>query len=135
MSKRTERRVKWGLSIGVMVASIVAAVVLIATKPEPPRADKPLEGTLVEVIQIRPRRHEVELYAKGTVVPANEIVLQPELSGRVVWQSPELVPGGRFKKDQPILRIDSRDYELAAETYRSQVNRAKLELSLEARLR
>ncbi|MGB5696285.1 MAG: efflux RND transporter periplasmic adaptor subunit [Polyangiales bacterium] len=133
MSKRTERRVKWGLSIGVMVASIAAAVVLVATKPEPPRADKPLEGTLVEVIQIRPRRHEVELHAKGTVVPANEIVLQPELSGRVVWQSPELVPGGRFKKDQPILRIDSRDYELAAETYRSQVNRAKLELSLEAR--
>jgi RND family efflux transporter MFP subunit len=125
--------VKWGLSIGVMVASIAAAIVLVATKPEPPRADKPLEGTLVEVIQIGPGQHEVELYAKGTVVPANEIVLQPELSGRVVWQSPELVPGGRFRKDQPILRIDSRDYELAAETYRSQVNRAKLELSLEAR--
>ncbi len=65
-------------------------------------------------------------------MPAQEIVLQPELGGRVVWQSSELVAGGRFKADQPILRIDPRDYQLAVESFRSQVNRAKLDLSIEA---
>jgi len=124
---------KWGLSIGVLVAAAAAAVLLVATKEEPPRAEKPLEGTLVEVIQISSSTHEVELHAKGTVVPAREIVLQPELGGRVIWQSPELVAGGRFKADQPILRIDPRDYQLAVEAYRSQVNRAKLDLAIEAR--
>jgi RND family efflux transporter MFP subunit len=133
MSKRSERRLKWALSIGVIAAALVMAFVLVATKEEPPRAEKPLEGTLVEVIQIDTKRHEVDLYAKGTVVPAMEVVLQAELGGRVIWQSPELVAGGRFKAGQPILRIDPRDYELAVESYRSQVNRAKLDLTMEAR--
>jgi RND family efflux transporter MFP subunit len=133
MTKRSDRRLKWVLSIGVIAASILGAVLLVATKEEPPRAPKTLEGTLVEVTRIAAGRHEVDLHAKGTVVPAKEIVLQPELGGRVVWQSPELVAGGRFDAGQPILRIDARDYELAVESYRSQVKRAKLELTIEAR--
>jgi RND family efflux transporter MFP subunit len=133
MTKRTEGRLKWALSIGVIVAAVAVAFILISTKEEPPRAEKPLEGTLVEVIQINTSRHEVDLHAKGTVVPAKEIVLQAELGGRVIWQSPELVAGGRFKTDQPMVRIDSRDYQLAVESHRSQVNRAKLDLSIEAR--
>jgi len=133
MTKRSERRLKWVLSIGVLVAAAAVAFVLVATKEEPPRAEKPLEGTLVEVIQINTSRHDVELRAKGTVIPAMEIVLQPELGGRVIWQSSELVAGGRFKTDQPILRIDPRDYQLTVESHRSKVNRAKLDLSIEAR--
>ena len=133
MTKRSERRLKWALSIGVMAAAAAAAFALVATKAEPPRAEKTLEGTLVEVIQIGASQHDVDLHAKGTVVPAKEIVLQAELGGRVIWQSPELVAGGRFKTDQPMVRIDPRDYQLAVESYRSQVNRAKLDLSIEAR--
>jgi len=133
MTKRSERRLKWALSIGVIVAATAVAFGLVATKKEPPRAEKPLEGTLVEVIQISSSRHEVDLHAKGTVVPAMEVVLQPELGGRVIWQSSELVAGGRFKADQPILRIDPRDYQLAVEAHRSKVNRAKLDLAIEAR--
>jgi RND family efflux transporter MFP subunit len=133
MSKKTERRLKWALSIGVILAACGVAFALVATKEEPPRAEKTLEGTLVEVIQVSTSTHDVELHAKGTVVPAREIILQPELSGRVIWQSPELVAGGRFKSDQAILRIDPRDYELAVEAFRSQVNRAKLDLAIEAR--
>jgi RND family efflux transporter MFP subunit len=133
MTKRSERRLKWALSIGVIVAAIAVALILVATKEEPPRAEKPLEGTLVEVIQISTSRHDVDLHAKGTVVPAKEIVLQAELGGRVIWQSPELVAGGRFKVGQPIVRIDPRDYQLAVESHRSKVNRAKLDLSIEAR--
>jgi len=133
MTKRTERRLKWILSIGVIVGAVAIALILVATKPEPPRAEKPLEGTLVEVVQISSSRHEVDLHAKGTVVPAMEVVLQAELGGRVIWQSPELVAGGRFDANQPMVRIDPRDYELAVEAHRSEVNRAKLELALETR--
>jgi len=133
MSKKTDRRMKWAMSIGVIVGSLAIALALIVTKDEPPRAEKTLEGTLVEVIQIDAGQHEVDLYAKGTVVPAREVVVQAELGGRVIWQSPEFVPGGRFKEGEPILRIDPRDYQLRVETHRSQVNRARLDLSIEAR--
>lgn len=133
MSKRSERRLKWALSIGVVIASVAAAVALVVTKEDPPRAEKPLEGTLVEVIRVSRGRHEVDLHAKGTVVPAMEVMLQPEVGGRVVWQSGELVPGGRFDHDDPILKVDARDYELAVESFRSEVRRARLEHMLEKR--
>jgi len=133
MSKRKERALKWALSIGVMLLAVGGAFALVATKKEPPRAEKPLQGTLVDVIEVQGNHHEVDLHAKGTVVPAQEIILQPELGGRVIWQSTELVVGGRFKEGQPILKIDPRDYQLAVEAFRSQVNREKLELRLEAR--
>ena len=133
MSKRSERRLKWVLSIGVIVASIVIAAIMVATKQEPPRAEKPLEGTLVEVIQIGASHHDVDLHAKGTVVPAMEVMLQPEVGGRVTWQSGELVPGGRFSKDKPILKVDGRDYKLAVDSAKSQVRAARLELTLEKR--
>ena len=133
MSKRGERRLKWALSIVVILLAAGGALALISTKPEPPRAQKPLEGTLVEVIEVEADRYEVDLHAKGTVLPAQEIVLQPELSGRVIWQSPELVAGGRFGDGEPILKIDPRDYQLAVESIRSQVRAARLDLRLEQR--
>ncbi len=133
MIHRTKKVWKWVFSALVMLGAAGMAYALVATKPEPPRAEKRLEGTLVEVIDARSARHEVELHAKGTVVPAREIVIQPELSGRVKWQSSELVAGGRFEEGEPILRIDPRDYQLAVESFRSQVNRQKLELAVEQR--
>ncbi len=133
MTKRSEKRLKWALSIGVLVAAAAVAILLVATKAEPPRAEKPLEGTLVDVIRVGNSRHEVDLHAKGTVVPAKEITLQAEVGGRVVWQSPELVAGGRFEEGEPILRIDPRDYRLAVESFRAEVRRARLDLTLERR--
>lgn len=133
MIQRAKKGLKWVFSAAVILGAAGIAYALVATKPEPPRAQKPLEGTLVEVLEAQRGRHEVELRAKGTVVPAREIVVQPELGGRVVWQSPELVSGGRFEENEPILRIDPRDYQLAVESFRSQVNRQKLELAVEQR--
>jgi RND family efflux transporter MFP subunit len=133
MSKRSERRLKWALSLGVVIASVAIAVVLVITKEEPPRAEKPLEGTLVEVIRVDAAQREVDLHAKGTVVPAQEIVLQAEVGGRVVWQSDELVPGGRFDAGDPIVKVDPRDYQLAVESFRAQVRQARLDFTLERR--
>jgi len=133
MTKRSEKRLKWALSIGVIAAAVAIAVILVATKAEPPRAEKTLEGTLVDIIQVSTSRHDVDLHAKGTVVPAKEVMLQSEVGGRVMWQSPELVAGGRFEEGQPILRVDGRDYKLAVESFRSQVRRTRLDLTLERR--
>lgn len=133
MTERTPKWVRVTLPIAVVVTAIIVFAVLKATKPQPPREAKPLEGVLVETIRIAREQHDVSLQAKGTVLAAKQVVLQPELGGRVVWQSPELVPGGRFDKGDVVLRIDARDYQIAVERSLSEVNRVKLELELERR--
>jgi len=67
----------------------------------------------------------------GTVVAAQEVTLQPRVSGEVIKLSPEFVPGGRFKAGEFILQIDPKDYELTVEKTRSQVAQAQYELKME----
>jgi RND family efflux transporter MFP subunit len=67
----------------------------------------------------------------GTVLAAKRVVLQPEVSGRIVGQSSQLLPGGLFRKGDIILRIDPRDYETAVKQQEAAVEQARLEVQLE----
>ena len=88
-------------------------------------------GELVEVIEVQPRTHAVTVTANGTVMPARQITLNPEVSGRVAWISDKLLPGGRIQAGEQIARIDARDYQLAVNQQFAQVDRAQTELELE----
>jgi RND family efflux transporter MFP subunit len=102
-----------------------------STKPEAERVERVSEGLLVEVERVTSADREVHVLAHGTVLPATRVVLQTEVSGRVVWKNPELVPGGRLKKGTSLLRIDARDYQLQLEARKAEVSRAELDLQLE----
>lgn len=102
-----------------------------STKPEAERVERVTEGLLVEVERVSSGDREVHVLAHGTVLPATRVVLQTEVSGRVLWKNPELVPGGRLKKGAPLVRIDARDYQLQLEARKAEVSRAELDLQLE----
>ena len=121
------------IALPILVLGLGAAVfaLLFKTKPEAEKQPRSDQGALVEVLEVRVAKQRVRVSAQGTVIPARQIVVQPEVTGRVVRQSSELVPGGRFKKGQTIVRIDARDYSLAAKQQNANVDRARLELELE----
>ncbi len=47
-------------------------------------------------------------------MPLREISLVPQVAGKVVEMSPDMVDGGAFEKGDVLLRIDPQDYEIAA---------------------
>lgn len=119
------------LPVVATAAGVAVMLVLIRTKPTPPRQERGADGVLVTTETLTKSTHEVNVVAQGQVVPARQLVLAPEVSGRVQWQSPELVPGGRFEAGAPVVRLDPRDYRLQVEARRADVQRAQLELQLE----
>ncbi len=119
------------LPLFAVVLGAAVTVALVTTRPEAQRTEVKSRGVLVDTLTVRKQRHAVAVRAQGTVVPAEQVVVQPEVSGRVVWLSKELVPGGEFKKGQRLARVDPRDFELALESSRAEVQRAELELELE----
>jgi hypothetical protein len=131
MSRKLRRVVEAVLVLVVLGAGVGVLRYLRSTRPEVQRAERPVQGLLVETQAVRARRHEVVVRAHGTVIPALRVTLQPELSGRIVWHSPALVPGGRLPKNAPLVRIDPRDYELALQARNAEVSRTALELRLE----
>jgi RND family efflux transporter MFP subunit len=119
------------LPILALALGIGILVVLVKTRPEPSKKPREERGVLVEAQAVVSARHKLRVIAQGTVIPEQQVTLQPEVAGRVVWQDAQLVPGGRFKKGALLVRIDPRDYALAVKQQSAQVDRARLELKLE----
>ncbi len=104
---------------------------LVRTKPPVQRGQRQDRAPLVEVERAVSASHTLTVTGQGEVVPARRVVLMPELTGRVQWQSGELVPGGRFREGEPILRIDPRNYRVSIEQQQAQLERSQMELEME----
>lgn len=104
----------------VVAASVFAALTLMATAPKlEPTAESPAP-LIVRVITVAAAPIRLTVSSQGAVGPSTQSQLIPEVSGRVVWMSPALVPGGYFEAGQPLLRLDDKD--LAAAVARAQAN-------------
>jgi RND family efflux transporter MFP subunit len=119
------------LPILALAIGVGLLVVLIKTRPQPSKKPREERGVLVEARTVGSSPHKLRVIAQGTVIPEQQVTLQPEVAGRVVWQAAQLVPGGRFEKGALLVRIDPRDYALAVKQQSAQVDRARLELKLE----
>ncbi len=119
------------LPVGVLVACLGLAFVMLETGPVAERKPRSRLAHLVEVEPVGTTRERVRIQAMGTVVPARQIVLQPQVSGRIVEVDPEFVPGGHFAAGDVMVRIDPRDYELALRQRQSELTQARSDLQIE----
>jgi len=122
---------KYFLPLVVIAGGSIGAVHLVRTGPKAKQRIPEKSATLVKVQQANHSDELVKIYAMGTVVAAQEVVLQPRVSGQIIKINPVFIPGGFFKADEMIFQIDPRDYELALEQSRSQVARARYEIKME----
>ncbi|RMH45265.1 MAG: efflux RND transporter periplasmic adaptor subunit [Deltaproteobacteria bacterium] len=117
--------------VAIFAAGIAVFAALKATKPAPKKKEVDDRGPLVEVVTVNRVDRAVQVRANGRVIPARVAAVSPEVSGRIVWQNPHLVPGGRVRKGEPLIRIDKRDYELAVRQFEANVDQAELQLQIE----
>jgi RND family efflux transporter MFP subunit len=93
---------------------------------------EPSERVLqVDTMKVTSEALPVRVLASGLVQASRQITLMPEVTGKIKWVSPNLIPGSRFQKGEVIAKIDKRDYRLAVEQQIGQVEQAKLNLTLE----
>lgn len=125
---RTLRRV---LPLLVLVAAVAIAGGLIKTSPEAKRNSATQTGFLVEVTTLNPAPHRLDVTAKGTVQAAQEVTVQPQVSGRIVEASEQLIPGGLFRAGQVLFNIEPDDFRLAVAAQRAALAEAEARLALE----
>jgi len=121
------------IPLGLLAGGAVATRQIMNSRVEPERVVREVEPPLVEVIEVQPRQVHLTVKAEGTVSPLTEAELVPEVSGRVVEMSPAMVSGGYFKKGDVLIKVDTREYELALTRSRSAIEQAKLRLAIEHR--
>ena len=126
-----KRLVKTVLPIILLAGAVAAAVMLIKTRPIAAKNEPPVQFIKVEIETAASQSKQVVVQAKGTVVPARAMVIQPEVGGKIVFQSKNLVPGGKVRAGEVLARVDKRDYALVLDQHRAAVSQAELQLKME----
>jgi RND family efflux transporter MFP subunit len=119
------------LFVVILGGGIGVAVTFVKTRPEPAKEAEEATLPVVEVVTVESGAQAVELQLSGQVQPSRQIVVMPEVGGRVVWQNEEIVPGGLIEAGDPIVRIDPRDYALAVKQQQAQLSSQQLSLEVE----
>ena len=125
------RRLKIISTFSVAIIGIALAAVLVKTGKGPESQIAKPKLPSVEVRIAEATRHTYRIQSQGTALPRTSIRLVSEVSGKVVSVEVSFDAGQVFAKDDVLLKIDSRDYELALAQAKSQVAQAELRLQME----
>ncbi len=106
------------LPIVVLLGALAAARALMSAKPEVAARPQAKRELPVMVLRAQPSSHPIELQGLGEVKPVHRLVMQSEVSGRVIERNPALMPGGLLRRGEPLVRVDGRDHAtvVAAQT-------------------
>ena len=115
------------VAVAVLAVSLAITAILLVTSRQLAPSEPEAVAPTVRVVDVAPASVRMIVHAQGTVSPRTEADLVPEVSGNVVWISPNLVSGGYFEEGEPLLRIDDRDYRSNLERARAAVNRTTAE--------
>jgi len=104
---------------------------MVLLRPKAERVTPPPRVAIVDIMVVQSADLVARVTATGTVQAAQQVQLMPQVSGRIVDQSSEVLPGGRLKKGEVLVRLDARDYQLVVRQQESLVEQAELNLQLE----
>jgi multidrug efflux pump subunit AcrA (membrane-fusion protein) len=116
------------LPILVIVGAVLVARRLMSAKPQVEAKPQAAREVPVTVLRARPAAHPTQLTALGEVKPVHRLVLQPEVSGRVIERTPTLVPGGLLRRGESLVRIDARDHAAAVAQQSAALEQAHMAL-------
>lgn len=129
-SLKGSRLLNLTLSLVVIAAGVIGATYLARKAPKAQKRPPARIIPVVEVQVVQPGDHRVTIPAMGTVVPARQVVLRSQVSGKVVSIHPEFIEGGYITEGLKVLQIDPMDYQLAVTLAEAKVKDAESTLEL-----
>ena len=115
----------------IAVLGVGGAYWLGEIKPTQEKAEEAKAGLTVFAERIHRDDLELTVQAQGEVRPRREIIVAPQISGRISFVSPDFIDGGFIKRGQLLVRVEAADYELAVVRAQSGVASAEQRLARE----
>lgn len=115
----------------ILGAGLFASTLLGQLAPAPETSDTPPQAIAVFVEPAERVDFVQQVKAQGEVRPQREIVVAPQVTGRIEWLSPDYLEGNFIKKGQALARLEQTDFELALVRAQSTVAGARQSLARE----
>ncbi|PSQ95419.1 MAG: efflux transporter periplasmic adaptor subunit [Bacteroidetes bacterium SW_9_63_38] len=118
--------------LDIFGAGAAVTVLIFSTEPTAQRSGATKQtAMLVEVTTVAPDTVRPTIEAMGTVRPAQEVVLSPQVDGKIVRRGDAFTPGGYVDQGETLLQIDPSDYRNTLQERQSALQQAQAELTLE----
>ena len=114
--------------LAIIGVGVLGFVLLMVLRPRPEQQEPARRMPLVTTVPADVRSGNLTVRGSGTVRPKSEIVLSPQVAGRVEWVAPAFVSGGRFQRGDLLFRIEAADYENAVEGAAATVAQRQVEV-------
>ncbi len=105
------------LPIVIVIIGFAAALQITSYTPQaaavPNSTTRTADVFTVEVLNVALQEVRIPIRSQGRIIPRTTIDLSAEISGKVTEIDPDFAAGGRFKKNDTLVKIDDRDYKLA----------------------
>lgn len=126
----------WKISVVISLVILAVAgglaVLTFFTEPTAERGGATKKtAMLVDVVEADKGTFRPQIVAQGTVEPAQEVILRPQVGGRVTSLSPSFTPGGHVKEGELLMKIEAADYRNALAQRKSELHQAKSDLAIE----
>ena len=125
------QKMKKYIGLIFLIISLVLATLLISNKPIAVAKDEKKNTPYVKTMMLIPQNIKASISSQGVISPSSSITLISELNSKVDWISSKMQTGSSFQKNDTLLILDKRDYELALITAESNVLNAGVNLERE----
>jgi RND family efflux transporter MFP subunit len=123
---RTKRKwIQAALTLSALVIGSIGMYALKESRSEAHHKKPPPPLPLVRVADVQFDSRTVSVSGHGSVLPLREISLVPQVTGKVIKISPDLVDGGAFRKGDILLRIDPQEYRIAVTLAKARLKEAE----------
>lgn len=122
------------LTLLVLAAGIALTALLIHLRPVPESTPPQPMVREVALLTLEAENGPVALAVWGTVQTRQQVSLQPEVSGTIVWLSSDFERGRAVVAGEDLARIDPADFEAAVASARAELQLAESRLAEEEAL-
>ena len=113
MTKKIRIILHVSLAVALLLIGVMGFKLLKSSRVALGRQQPEIPLPLVRTVPVNVGTIAITITGEGTVQALAETQIVPQVSGKIVQVSKNLVNGGAFKKDELLLTIEPRDYEIA----------------------
>lgn len=122
---------RFSVPVAIIVAALMGGQALLSQRPEVPRTERAPQALAVETIGIDRGSARAVTTAFGTVQPRRQLVVRPQVAGRIESIHPDLISGGSIDEDEILFTIERTEYLAAVIEAESALARAEFDLAVE----
>lgn len=118
-------------ALGTVASGVAVTAMLVAFKDKGTPQDVEPPIPVVTAVSLERGSAPASVHATGQVQARKQVVIVPQISGKVLSVAEHLEPGGRFGKGERFAQVDARDYRAQLSQAEAALAAAELELSVE----